>query len=392
MVFYGNNYAQLERRFGRTAGPTLGGWDDPPRRAYSPRPATPPALDSDPARVETPPLLQRLGDARAPSSSRAPTPAGTDMLTDDKFFSAGIPSRPPSPQGQRAPAGRVRPALPLEQRLTDQPRAPSRASRGRSPGPRPQYRPPPREADRMVFAVFRGPKPSIESRVDSGPLYSVLSATFERSHDLAHVRVDTVRWTTNGNITVVLSAPPPLYRTCLGFRQVLCHRPSSGEVIPPQEAAAPLFRDGSWEAIVKNEYTRFRWGRSSEGVVDTTETLPGHPLGESLTSHGVRFVEGGAPSYPFVVFDRAGVTQCEACFGWGHTRPSCRVSTHTCARCGGPHLVTLHNQLASCCQNRPDRDVNPCTCPPVTTRAGPPPGFRFGTSVGLPPDIRQFPS
>ncbi|KAI0634743.1 P-loop containing nucleoside triphosphate hydrolase protein [Trametes polyzona] len=28
----------------------------------------------------------------------------------------------------------------------------------------------------------------------------------------------------------------------------------------------------------------------------------------------------------------------------------------------------------------------------VTTRAGPPPGFRFGTPTGLPPDIRQFPS
>ncbi|KAI0634253.1 hypothetical protein C8Q77DRAFT_1157099 [Trametes polyzona] len=29
---------------------------------------------------------------------------------------------------------------------------------------------------------------------------------------------------------------------------------------------------------------------------------------------------------------------------------------------------------------------------PVTTRAGPPPGFRLGTPTGLPLDIRQFPS
>ncbi|KAH9886489.1 hypothetical protein C8Q73DRAFT_616933, partial [Cubamyces lactineus] len=58
------------------------------------------------------------------------------------------------------------------------------------------------------------------------------------------------------------------------------------------------------------------------------------------------------------------VPQCGSYLAWGHVASVCRSPTDVCDRCAGPHHVRLHNTLAACCEERPDRLSSDCPHPP----------------------------
>lgn len=63
---------------------------------------------------------------------------------------------------------------------------------------------------------------------------------------------------------------------------------------------------------------------------------------------------------------RERVPMCRNCLKWGHTRATCHSLRSVCARCGGHHLQSEHDEHAACCLLDPEgKKDGHCTHPPM---------------------------
>ena len=67
-----------------------------------------------------------------------------------------------------------------------------------------------------------------------------------------------------------------------------------------------------------------------------------------------------------------GVPQCHNCWKWGYTTFACRAHGSKCQKCGGPHKLEHHRELAWCCKG--NSKTNP---PRLETKKGEPCPYSF---------------